>query len=425
MKRIIVHPKGKLKGRLMIQGSKNSALPVMAAALLNHGFTIIKNCPRITDVDCMALLLTDAGCNVFWQNDMLIIDAKDAYKTTVNPELAGKIRASVLLMGAVLGRFKEGRMPLPGGCRIGKRPIDMHIAAVEALGAVCVQKEEEITFSASRLTGGMIKFRSVSVGATENALLASVLADGVTVIENAAVEPEVTEFCEALANMGADIRGIGTKTLTVTGVDELFDSVYEVNPDRIVLGTYMGAVAVAGGEVEFTNCSMNMALGYLDVFCAMGMKCSALEADPQGKHKGMAVSMEHRPLPVNCIRTQPYPGFPTDMQPIAMAALSIASGDSVIVENVFENRLAIASELIGLGADITIEKNRALIHGVEQLNGGEARAGDLRAAAGLLVAAVSALRQTTIYNAEYILRGYEDVCRDFSLMGADIVLEEA
>lgn len=422
LKYITVHPKGRLEGKITVQGSKNSALPIMAAALLNRGFTIIKNCPRITDVDCMALLLTDAGCNVFWQNDMLIIDAKNAAKTTVNKELAGKIRASILLMGAFLGRFGEGNMPLPGGCKIGKRPIDMHIEAMEKLGASCTIKDGCIDFSTLKMTGNRIAFRSVSVGATENALLASVLADGVTVIENAAVEPEVIEFCEALVNMGADIRGIGTKELVVTGVDEFFDSVYEVKPDRIVLGTYIGAVAIAGGNVEFDNCNINQAYGYIDAFYAMGIKCRNLEPLPQKRNGGILVSMQGRPKPVNCIKTEPHPGFPTDMQPIAMSVLSIAQGESMIIENVFENRLSIAQELRKMGADITVEGNKAIICGQERLRGETVAAGDLRASAALLVAAVAAQGDTIIKNIEYILRGYEDVCRDFLLMGADVTI---
>lgn len=422
MKYISVNPKGRLEGKVTVQGSKNSALPIMAAALLNHGFTIIKNCPRITDVDCMALLLTDAGCNVFWQNDMLIIDAKDASKTQVRKELAGRIRASILLMGAFMGRFKEGVMPLPGGCQIGRRPVDMHVAAMEALGAECEIKDEEIIFKASNVTGNRIAFSNVSVGATENALLAAVLAEGVTIIENAAVEPEVVEFCEALVNMGADIQGIGTKELSVIGVDELFDSVYEVKPDRIVLGTYIGAVAAAGGSVEFDNCGINQASGYIDAFCAMGIECRATAPPPYKRQGGMIVSMKERPAPVNCIKTQPHPGFPTDMQPIAMAVLSIASGESLIIENVFENRLSIAYELSKMGADITVDKNTARIRGVDRLTGTSVDGRDLRASAALLVAAVAAEGVSNIRNVEYILRGYEDVCRDFALMGADITI---
>lgn len=424
LKYINVKPKGRLEGKITVQGSKNSALPVMAAALLNHGFTIIKNCPRITDVDCMALLLTDAGCNVFWQNDMLIIDAKNASNTEVRKELAGRIRASILLMGAFLGRFGEGSMPLPGGCRIGKRPIDMHIDAMESLGASCEIKDGEITFKASKLTGSRIIFNNVSVGATQNALLASILAEGVTIIENAAVEPEVVEFCEALANMGANIRGIGTKKLVITGVDELFDAVYEVKPDRIVLGTYIGAVTAAGGSVEFENCGINQTYGYIDAFYAMGVKCRVLETKPGKRTGGILISMDERPHAVNCIKTQPHPGFPTDMQPIAMAVLSIASGESLIIENIFENRLSIADELIKMGADITVAKNKAKICGVEGLKGTKTAAGDLRASAALLVAALAADGDTDIRNIEYILRGYEDVCRDFSLMGADITIRD-
>lgn len=422
MKYINVNPKGRLEGKVTVQGSKNSALPIMAAALLNHGFTIIKNCPRITDVDCMALLLTDAGCNVFWQNDMLIIDAKDASRTKVRKELAGRIRASILLMGAFLGRFGEGIMPLPGGCQIGKRPIDMHVDAMQALGASCEIKDGEIKFQASHITGSRIVFNNVSVGATENALLAAILAEGVTIIENAAVEPEVVEFCEALVNMGANIRGIGTKKLVVTGVDELFDAVYEVKPDRIVLGTYIGAITAAGGSVEFDNCSINQAFGYIDAFYAMGIKCRVLDVPVHKRTGGIIISMDERPHPVNCIKTQPHPGFPTDMQPIAMAALSVANGESLIIENVFENRLSIAGELAKMGADITVDQNRAKIRGVERLRGMTVAGGDLRASAALLVAAFAADGNTSIRNVEYILRGYEDVCRDFSLMGADITI---
>ena len=425
MKCIKVSPKGRLEGKLSVQGSKNAALPVMAAALLHDGFTIIKNCPRITDVDCMALLLTSVGCRVFWQGNMLVIDAKDAKPVGISEELAGRIRASILLMGAMLGRFGEGNMPLPGGCRIGKRPVDMHIKAMQRLGACCTTDDERISFTALKPSGAKIHFDKKSVGATQNAILGAVRAEGITVIENAAVEPEVCELCDALCNMGADIKGIGTHIITVTGVNELFDSVYEVKPDRIVLGTYMGAVAACGGDIVIDNCTPGMAHGFLDVMLAMGLECNVCDEKVlSGTRSGMHVIMKERPQPVNYIATSPYPGFPTDMQPIVMAVLSMASGESVIAENIFENRLAVAGQLNKMGADIVISNNSiARIKGMKQLKGAVMQAQDLRAAAGLLVAALAADLDSVICNAEYILRGYENISRDFALIGAEAVIE--
>lgn len=425
MKCIKVSPGGRLEGKLSVQGSKNSALPVMAAALLHDGFTIIKNCPRITDVDCMALLLTSAGCRVFWQNNMLVIDAKGAGPVKISEELAGRIRASILLMGAMFGRFGESDMPLPGGCRIGRRPIDMHIKAMQSLGADCRLEDGRISFTSAQPAAADIHFDKKSVGATQNAILAAVRAEGTTVITNAAVEPEVCELCLALCNMGADIKGIGTHIITVTGVSELFDSVYEIRPDRIVLGTYMGAVAACGGDVIIDNCTPYMAHGFLDVMTAIGVECNVYEETAaSGRRIGMHIAMKERPHPVNYIATAPYPGFPTDMQPIVMAVLSTASGESHIEENIFENRLAVAKQLNRMGADIIICDNRlAEIKGVPKLRGASMQAQDLRAAAGLLVAALAAESESVICNAEYILRGYENISRDLALIGAEAVIE--
>ncbi len=415
LKGIKVVPCNRLCGEVTIQGSKNAALPVMAASLLHDGFTIIKNCPRITDVDYMALLLTDAGCRVFWQGDMLVIDAKNAQKTTVNDRLAGQLRASVLMLGALFGRFQEAVLPLPGGCNIGKRPVDMHIAAMEELGAKIHTKNDAVLEVCGTLKAGNIHFRTKSVGATENALIASVRAEGVTVIENAAMEPEVTELCNALINMGADIAGVGTETLVVTGVKELFDSVYTVSADRIVLGTYMAAVASTGGKVHFNNCLPSCAVGYLDVLCAVGLQ---IEVDDAGK--GMFVSMEHRPVAVNCIQTAPYPGFPTDMQPIVMAVLARADGTSLLYENIFEKRLSMVSELQKMGACVCVQEHCVVMKGIEKLEGACLEAKDLRQSAALLIAALGADKESYISSNSYILRGYEDITRDMQKMGADV-----
>lgn len=420
MKSIVIHSKGRLEGSLKIQGSKNSALPIMAASVLNSGFTIIKNCPRIKDVDCMALLLTDIGCKVFWQNDMLIIDAKDVNKTVINQELSSMIRASVSLVGALLGRFGEVSANLPGGCKIGKRPIDLHLKMFEGLGASVFLREDEIKIHAAKLSGGNLKLSFPSVGATENALLCAVLADGITVIENAAMEPEVVELCNALINMGADISGAGTRTITINGVSELYDSVYEVLPDRIVLGTYMAATAMTKGNVEFTNCGITLTKGYLDVMCGMGLTNYMGMTEGVRPKQKIRSKMESDIMAVNMLRTEPYPGFPTDMQPIVMSALCVANGKSIIEENIFENRFLLVDELKKMGADIVVEKNRARINGVSSLVGCEVKATDLRAGAALVNAGLIADGKTVIMDVDYILRGYEDIVRDYSLLGADI-----
>lgn len=415
-----ITPSGPLKGKIKIQGSKNAALPIMAAAALHDGFTIIKNCPRIKDVDNMALLLTDLGCRVFWQNQMLVIDAKDINKTVLNENISSKFRASILLLGAMVGRCNNVTVYTPGGCKIGARPIDLHIKAMTELGVLVDVKDNVLKAACDKLVAGNIIFSQKSVGATQNAILAAVFAKGKTVIKNASKEPEVKALIDALVIMGADIdiTHFEDNIIEINGVSQLYDSVVEVVPDRIVLGTYMGAVLLCGGTVLFENCDIKLTRGYLDILVGMGLKVS------EDENGGLLATADTRIQAIRLIKTGPYPEFPTDLQSVIMGLLSVAQGKSTLVEKVFENRLSMAKVLNDMGADIIVNNEYAYIRGVEKLRAVTAKTTDLRMAAALIIICLIATDESIIED-EYIFRGYEDIVGDLNKLGAKVLYDEA
>jgi UDP-N-acetylglucosamine 1-carboxyvinyltransferase len=407
-----------LKGELKIQGSKNAALPIIAATILNKGITILKNCPKILDVIHMVQILEELGCKTSWDQDTLFIDSTIVTSTSVSEESVSKMRSSILYMGALLGRFHEVTIAYPGGCSIGKRPIDYHLNAIKKMNV-----EQEFSGKDNNIihcytegiVGSDIFLEFPSVGATQNAILAAVLSKGVTRIYNAAREPEVTELCNYLNEAGARICGKGTAFIVVEGVRQLHDVEFTLSPDRIVAGTYMAAIAATGGEAVFINTPIRHLESVIRILRKIGCNIEDTEDTVQ-------ISMKQRPQPIELLKTQPYPGFPTDMQSQMMSILCRAEGKSTIIEEIFESRYQNVDDLRKMGAIISLEEKekKAIITGVNELHGAVVDAHDLRGGAALIIAGLAAQGTTIIRGATYIERGYEDICRDLTKLDATI-----
>lgn len=404
-----LHP---LKGEIEIQGSKNAVLPMMAASILHKGTTVLTHVPGIQDVYCMMGILEYMGCNCSLHHHRLTIDASSLTKTSIPEVYVKSMRSSIMILGALLARAGEAYTHYPGGCSIGSRPIDLHLYALRRLGAEILEDEELITARATALKGADIHFRYPSVGATENAILAAVTAEGKTRIYEGAREPEIEELCIFLNQMGADITGMGSPILCINGVGALHDTSYDVVGDRIVAGTYMTAAAVTGGEVCLKKIKPAHIDSVIPEFLKMGNKVEVYE-------EAVRICGNGRPKPIS-FETGPYPGFPTDLQSPMMALLSTGTGRSTIEERVFEGRYETVKELRKLGAEITIEGRKAFIDGRYPLSGNTAQAKDLRGGAALVIAGLAAERETTITSCYHIMRGYEDICRDLSTLGACI-----
>ncbi|WP_320986797.1 UDP-N-acetylglucosamine 1-carboxyvinyltransferase [Hungatella effluvii] len=401
-----------LEGEIKIQGSKNAVLPMMAAAILHKGTTVIENVPRIQDVFCMLGILDSIGCKCRLEGNRLKIDASVVTETEIPKEFVKSMRSSIIVSGPLLGRMKRAVTSFPGGCSIGERPIDLHLTALDALGARVEEDGEELLVTANELTGADIYFPFPSVGATENALMAAVLADGVTVIHGAAREPEIEELCLFLIGMGARIHGVGSSKLVIEGVLSLHDSIFTVTGDRIVAGTYLCAVMAAEGCVTLTGIRPSHMEAVLR--CAEEMGAAIRRYDDR-----ISVTMTGRPADYSVV-TGPYPQFPTDLQSPMMAVMAAAEGTGRMEETVFEGRFGTVKELQKLGADIIIEDNRAEIRGLYPLTGAVVRARDLRGGAALVVAGLDSRGVTQITDCSHIERGYEDICRDLKSLGAVI-----
>lgn len=406
-----------LRGEVAVQGSKNAALPLMAAAVLHRGRTVLHNCPHILDVDCMSDLLREVGCTVAREGHTLVIDAREVRSAHVRAESATRLRASVLLLGSLLGRLGEAELPYPGGCLIGRRPIDLHLALFEKMGA----KTECTPFGLHLCTkqghgGGLHGSRETlsypSVGATENAILGAVLAEGSTELRGCAREPEIEELCLFLREKGARIEGIGSGTLTIQGVKELKDSEYTLMPDRIVAGTYLLAAAGTRGHIRLLRADASHLQALLAVLREMG-------ADVLEDLDGIEIDAGQAARAVH-LRTSPYPGFPTDLQSQVTAALCRGEGVSTVCETVFESRFLIAGELQKMGADIHLDGRCACITGKKYLSGARVRARELRGGAALVAAGLMARGKTVIEGSSFIRRGYEDICGDLEKLGARI-----
>ncbi len=408
-----------LHGSIEISGAKNAAVAIIPATLLVDGVCRIENIPQISDVTLILTILQDLGAEVRTVNRTTVdIDCSKVRNQIVPYNLARKIRASYYLIGALLSRFGSAQVPPPGGCDLGGRPIDQHIKGFSAMGADVDVRDGYIHARAKngRLQGAQVYLDIVSVGATMNIMLAATLAQGMTVIENAAKEPHIVDLANFLNSMGADIRGAGTDVIKIRGVDRLGGGTYSIIPDQIEAGTYMAAVAAAGGEVRICNVIPK----HLECITAklQEMGVSIIEEDDS-----LLVSRTG-PLNRANVKTMPYPGFPTDMQPQIAACLCLAQGTSVLTEGVWDNRYRYVDEFRRLGAQIQVDGKVAVIEGVEQLTGAPVRACDLRAGAAMVIAGLAAKGVTEIDSVSHIERGYEDIVRKLTGVGADMKVVE-
>lgn len=402
-----------LSGQLHVHGSKNAALPIIAASLLHHGVTVIRGCPDILDVRYMIEILRSIGCGVLYEGDVLQIDASEICLENISRECVGKMRSSILLLGAALGRCRRMILDYPGGCTIGARPVDIHLKALEQMGVHIEEKDGAIHCETGGLSGVRIVLPYPSVGATENLMMAGAMAEGITWIQNAAKEPEVSDLAGFLSAMGVSIYGAGTDRIGILGKCSLHDAEYRVMTDRIVAGTYLLAAAGTGGEIELLDVAER------HIHCLLHL-CEAMGCEIRMTERGIRIKSARRLFAVEDIHTQPFPGFPTDMQSQLMAVLATARGESVIYEHIFENRFRTAGEIQKMGADIQIKNNRAVIRGVRKLKGCHVSAKDLRGGAALVIAGLMAEGDTIVENSIFVERGYQDICKDLTQLGAEI-----
>ena len=416
MKKILIEGGKRLFGEVHISGAKNSVLPLIAATLLTEGTTYIEESPWLSDVDCMCQVLNHLGAKTTFDKGELAVDTTSLNSSEPPGELVRKMRASFLVMGPMLTRYGRVRMSLPGGCAIGARPIDLHLKGFAALGADIVQGSGFIEATAKRLSGSRIYLDFPSVGATENLIMAASLAEGHTVIENAALEPEIIDLSNMLSAMGAKIKGAGTNTIRIEGVDELKPARHTVIPDRIEAGSFLVMAAATGGELILNNVLPE----HLQPVIAKLQECGAtMEVGYDSIH----ILGPDKLNPVD-IKTLPYPGFPTDMQAQFMALLTLARGNSAITETVFENRFMHAQELLRMGAEISIEGNCATIQGVSHLQAAEIAATDLRGGAAMVIAAQAARGVSAITQIEHIERGYENLLEKLEGIGTRVWMRE-
>jgi UDP-N-acetylglucosamine 1-carboxyvinyltransferase len=421
MDRIVVRGGNRLNGRLPISGAKNSALTLLPCALLTDEPLTLRNLPRLADVDSFGHLLNQLGCSTMIEGARpedfgRVMTARAGKVTaTIAPyDIVRKMRASILVLGPLLARAGEATVSLPGGCAIGNRPIDLHLKALEAFGATIDITAGYVKASTpgGRLPGGKVIFPVVSVGATENALMAASLSKGTCVLENAAREPEIVDLCNCLVAMGARIDGIGTETLTVEGVERLHGATYAVMPDRIEAGSYACAVGIAGGSVDLVGARASEMGATLDALRSAGVTV-------EEKRDSIRIASDGKMGPLT-LSTTPYPGFATDMQAQFMAMLLKAEGASVLTETIFENRYMHVPELARMGADIQVRGRSAVVRGVEKLNGAPVMATDLRASMSLIIAGLAAEGETTVQRVYHLDRGYERLEEKLQAVGADI-----
>jgi UDP-N-acetylglucosamine 1-carboxyvinyltransferase len=417
MNKLIIEGAHKLQGEVRISGAKNAALPLIAATLLARGWHTIHNVPDLRDTRTMLALLETLGAEWKRESSTLLVNTDSLNNFEASYDLVKTMRASILVLGPLLARMGKTRVSLPGGCAIGARPIDFHLQGLKNMGASLVLEDGYVTASAKKhLTGGNIYFDVPSVTGTENILMAAVLAKGETVIKNAAREPEVGNLVDMLISMGARIDGRGTERLTIQGVKRLKPAEITTIPDRIETGTYLIAVGTAGGEVSVTHCNPSHLPSLIEKLRSAGLIIKESE-------NSLFVS---RPVKVQSIdiKTQPYPGFPTDLQAQLMVLMTLANGLSVITETIFENRFMHVAELKRMGAEIKINGNSAIVKGIEQLKGARVMATDLRASASLVVAALAAHGITEISRIYHLERGYEDMVEKLQALGARVRKEK-
>jgi UDP-N-acetylglucosamine 1-carboxyvinyltransferase len=403
-----------LEGEVVISGAKNAVLPLQAAALLADGEMTIKNVPRLKDVATMASLLQGMGVSTVIDDGNNITTNTDTIETQCAPyDLVRTMRASILVLGPLLARFGEAEVSLPGGCAIGSRPVNIHLTGLEAMGAEIIVADGYIKAKAKRLQGAVIVMETITVTGTENLLMAAVLAQGTTHLENAAQEPEVVDLANCLNAMGANITGAGTNTIVVEGVENLKGIEYSVLPDRIETGTYLAAAAITGGQIRCVNAAPKTLDAVLQKFRDAGAKVEVGE-------DWIDLDMRARTLKAVDIRTEAHPGFPTDMQAQFMAMNTLSQGIGVVVETIFENRMMHVAELMRMGANIRLEGNTAIVAGMPTLHGAPVMATDLRASASLILAGLAAQGMTMVDRIYHTDRGYEKIEDKLTAIGARI-----
>jgi len=402
----------RLEGEISISGAKNAALPVMAASILSSGENRIFNVPDLRDIMTMGKLLAHLGLGFHKEGDEIILDSKNVDSVEAPYDFVKTMRASVLVLGPLLARTGRAKVSLPGGCAIGARPINLHIMGLEKMGAEIKLYEGYIEARAEKLKGTKIYFDIPTVTGTENLMMAATLAEGETVLENTACEPEIVDLANALISMGADIQGAGTGEIKIKGVSSLRPLNYKVIPDRIETGTFMTVAAITGGHITIRECNTEHVEAIANKLRSTGVTIS-------GDGDSLSVDGPDRPVSQD-VRTMPHPGFPTDMQAQFMALMTIADGTSLITENIFENRFMHVAEMKRLGADITIEGATAKVKGVKSLKGAPVMATDLRASASLIVAGLGAYGTTIIDRVYHLDRGYERIEEKLKLLGARI-----
>ena len=414
MDKLVINGPTKLKGEVTISGAKNAAVAILPATLLIDGVCTIDNLPDISDVKMSCKILEELGAKITWITDHEIeIDTRNISCTKAPLDMTSKFRASYYLLGSLLGRCKSAEVGLPGGCNLGARPIDQHIKAFEALGAKVDVAQGKITAKVKKLVGTSIYMDIVSVGATINAILAAVLSEGTTTIDNAAKEPHIVDVANFLNTMGADIRGAGTDVIKINGVKKLTgNATYSVVPDQIEAGTFMLAAVATKGDILIKNCITK----HLESITA-----KITEIGGQVEDFGDSIRVKCNKRPSNAIiKTLPYPGFPTDLQPQMGVVLSTANGTSRIIESIWESRFQYTDELNKMGAKITAQGKSAFFEGVDKLYGAPVYSTDLRAGAALIIAGITAKGKTEVYNLEHIDRGYENIEQKFRNLGARI-----
>ncbi len=403
-----------LSGQVEISSAKNALLPILAGSIISGGEVVIKNCTKFSDVIYMCKILNSLGASNFFEGKDLYINAKNADKFFIKEEYTKKVRSSIFMLGPLLSKFRRAKVAYPGGCNIGNRPIDLHLKGLKNLNVKIQEKHGYIYCDGSNMKSGEVHLDFPSVGATENIMMASVLLKGKTVIYNSAKEPEIEDLQNFLNSMGARVRGAGTSTIEIEGVEKLVQTEYEPISDRIIAGTYMIACCATGGKIMLNRASREHNLALISKLKNSGAKITY-------NNKGLVVSANGKPKSVPSIETQPYPGFPTDLQNQILTLQTVSRGTSMVIENLFETRFKIATELNKMGADITIKDRMAIVKGVPKLYGATVTACDLRGGAGLVIAGLCAEGYTTVEDIYHIERGYASIVEDICALNGEII----
>lgn len=418
MQKLIIDGGLRLNGEIEVQTAKNAALPIIAACILTEDPITIEKCPHLKDIDAMLNIMRHLGCTAEFNGDDLTVCCRDIALNVINADLTGKLRSSIFILGSILSRCRRAYISHPGGCEIGLRPIDLHISGLKGLSVRIEDDCGVICCDGSDMKSAVINLDFASVGATENLMMAGVLLDGETVIVNAAREPEIVDLAAFINAMGGNVSGAGGSIIRVRGVKRLHGCTYKPMPDRICAGTYLAAAAATGGSVTVKNVVPEHLFGITERLKKAGAKLFV-------RNGTVKISADGRPRSIHKLETNVYPAFPTDMQPQFCAMLSRAVGSSVIVENLFENRYGYTTELVKMGANITVKDRIAVVAGVPSLHGATVKACDLRGGAALVIAALSAEGRSAVCGTEHIDRGYESIEKAFSGLGAKIYRTEA